>query len=98
MKRRYSWNRIASLEIVPHPRLGHPETIEQEYYMEDGKLRVNVRAAVAGYVLWHWNVDCTKDTAWMAPNHLWLKNRQALYDVENLLIAPGYQVVEEEDP
>ena len=67
--------------------------------MVDGRLRINVRAAVAGYVLRHWNVDCTKDHSLEGPEyHLWLKNRQALYDVENLVIAPGYQVVEEEDP
>ena len=28
--------------------------------------------------------------------HLWLKNRQALYGVENLVIAPGYNKNEEE--
>ncbi len=93
------WNRIVGLEIVPHPRLKHSETIEREYDMEDGRLRVNVRAAVAGYLLRHWNVDCTKEHSLEGPEyHLWLKNRQALYDVENLLIAPGYQAVEEEDP
>ena len=87
------WNRIVGLEIVPHPRLEHPETIEQEYDMVDGRLRINVRAAVAGYVLRHWNVDCTKDHSLEGPEyHLWLKNRQALYDVENLVIAPGYIV------
>jgi len=90
------WNRIVGLEIVPHPRLKHPETIEQEYDMVDGKLRVNVRAAVAGYVLRHWNVDCTKDHSLEGYEyHLWLRNRQALYDVENLVIAPGYTVDEE---
>ena len=93
------WNRIVGLEIVPHPRLEHPETIEQEYDMVDGRLRLNVRAAVAGYVLRHWNVDCTKDHSLEGPEyHLWLKNRQALYDVENLVIAPGYQVLEEGNP
>jgi len=91
------WNRIVALEIVPHPKLKHPETIEQEYDMVDGRLRINVRAAVAGYVLRHCNVDCTKDHSLEGPEyHLWLKNRQALYDVENLVIAPGYTKDEEE--
>ena len=90
------WNRIVGLEIVPHPRLKHPEAIGQEYDMVGGRLRINVRAAVAGYVLRHWNVDCTKDHSLEGPEyHLWLKNRQALYDVENLVIAPGYTVDEE---
>ncbi len=90
------WNRIVGLEIVPHPRVKYPETIEQEYDMEGGSLRINVRAAVAGYVLRHWNVDCTKDHSLNGPEcHLWLKNRQALYDVENLVIAPGYELLDE---
>lgn len=85
------WNRIVELEIVPHPRVSFPETIEHEYDMNDGALHVNVRAAVAGYVLRRWNVDCSKDHSLDGPEyHLWLKNRQALYGVENLVIAPGY--------
>lgn len=91
------WNRIVGLELVPHPSLKYPETIEQEYDMVEGKLRINARAAVAGYVLRLWNVDCTKDHSLEGPEyHLWLKNRQALYDVENLVIAPGYHRGEKE--
>jgi predicted DNA-binding transcriptional regulator YafY len=91
------WNRIVELEIVPHPRVPFPETIEHEYDMVDGTLHVNVRAAVAGYVLRRWNVDCSKDHSLEGPEyHLWLKNRQALYGVENLVIAPGYNKNEEE--
>lgn len=85
------WNRIVELEIVPHPKLKHPKTIETDYAMESGVLKVNVRAAVAGYVLRRWNVDCSESHTLDGPeNHLWLKNRQALYGVENLVIAPGY--------
>jgi hypothetical protein len=85
------WNRIVELEIVPHPNLKHPKTIETDYAMENGVLNVNVRAAVAGYVLRRWNVDCSEDHSMEGPEyHLWLKNRQALYGVENLVIAPGY--------
>lgn len=85
------WNRIVELEIVPHPSLKHPKTIETDYAMENGVLKVNVRAAVAGYVLRRWNVDCSEDHSLDGPEyHLWLRNRQALYGVENLVIAPGY--------
>jgi len=85
------WNRIVELEIVPHPRLKHAKTIEIDYAMENGVLNVDVRAAVAGYVLRRWNVDCTEDHSMEGPEyHLWLRNRQALYGVENLVIAPGY--------
>jgi len=86
------WNRIVEMELVAHPKLPHPETIEMDYAMQDGVLKVNVRAAVAGYVLRRWNVDCTEDHSLEgAEYYLWLRNRQALYGVQNLVIAPGYQ-------
>ena len=55
------WNRIVEMELVAHPKLPNRETIEMDYAMQDGVLKVNVRAAVAGYVLRRWNVDCTED-------------------------------------
>lgn len=76
---------------MAHPKLPHPETIEMDYVMQDGVLKINVRAAVAGYVLRRWNVDCTEDNSLKgAEYHLWLRNRQALYGVQNLVLAPGY--------
>jgi hypothetical protein len=87
------WNRIVEMHIVPHPLLAHSETIAVEYGMEQGTLKVLVRAAVAGYVLRRWNVDCTRDHSLVgAEYHLWLKNNVTLYGVENLAIAPGYQI------
>ena len=86
------WNRIVELKIVAHPRLSFKETVEADYGMENGVLELNIRAAVAGYLLRRWNVDCTiKGTLEGAEYHLWLKNRQALYGVENLVLAPGFQ-------
>ena len=86
------WNRVAEIELVPHPaNIQHPDTIEAEYGMEDGVLRVRVRAAMAGYLMRRWNVDCTEDHSLKgAEFHLWLRNRQALYGVTNLVLAPGY--------
>lgn len=85
------WNRIVEMEIVPHPNLKHPETIELDYAMQDSVLKVNVRAAVAGYVLRRWNVDCSEDHSLQGAEYrLWLRNRQALYGVRELKIAPGY--------
>ena len=90
------WNRIVEMHIVPHPRLRHPETIAVEYGMRPtdagNMLRVQVRAAVAGYLLRRWNVDCSETHLLDRPEvHLWLRNRQTLYGVENLSIAPGYE-------
>ena len=80
------------MHIVPHPNLKHPKTIETEYAMVNGMLKIQIRAAVAGYVLRHWNIDCSEQHILTGhENHLWLRNRQTLYGVENLVIAPGYE-------
>lgn len=86
------WNRIVELHLVPHPKLKHPETIEAEYVMNRGLLNLSVRAALAGYVLRKWNVDCSKEHTLAGPEyHLWLKNTPTLYGVDNLSLAPGYE-------
>lgn len=93
------WNRIVELEIVPHPALSHPETIAMDYAMKSSGsknpvLNINVRAAVAGYLLRRWNIDCSaQHTLKGNEYHLWLKNYPALYGVDNLVIAPGYQPI-----
>lgn len=86
------WNRIVEMHLVPHPNLKHPQTIEMEYGMKNGMLKIQVRASLAGYVLRHWNVDCSEKHMLSGDEfHLWLQNTQTLYGVENLAIAPGYQ-------
>ena len=87
------WNRIVEMHLVPHPMLEYPETIEMEYGMESGLLTVQVRAALAGYSLRRWGVDCSKEHNMNGEEiHLWLKNSQTLYGVDNLAIAPGYSL------
>lgn len=90
------WNRIVELELSVHPRLKYPRTIELDYGMSGGLLKINVRAALVGYILRLWNVDCSPDHHLDTDEiHLWLRNAAALYGVdsgvENLLLAPGYQ-------
>jgi hypothetical protein len=86
------WNRVTELEFVPHPaNVQHPDSIEAEYGMDAGVLKVRVRAALAGYMLRRWNVDCTADHNLKGGEYqLWLRNRQALYGIANLMLAPGY--------
>jgi predicted DNA-binding transcriptional regulator YafY len=88
------WNRVTELELVPHPaNVQHPDTIEAEYGMKDGRLNVRVRAAMAGYLLRRWNVDCTEDHGLKGEGyHLWLRNHHALYGVTNLVLAPGFEL------
>ncbi|HCH6462471.1 TPA: WYL domain-containing protein [Vibrio parahaemolyticus] len=86
------WNRFVELELVPHPYIEHSEAIELDYGMTDGVMKVEVRAAVAGYLLRRWNVDCSLDHSQVGREyHLYLRNAQALYGVANLSVAPGYE-------
>lgn len=86
------WNRYVELELVPHPSIAHQEAIELDYGMVDGVIRVEIRAATAGYLLRLWNVDCSTEHILNECNyHLWLKNKQALYGVANLSLAPRYE-------
>lgn len=88
----HHWMRMMPLHLVPHPHnVKYPSAIELDYGMHDGALLVNVRAAMAGYLLRRWNVDCTGDAELIGAEYqLWLKNRQTLFGAENLKIAPGY--------
>lgn len=86
------WNRIVELELIPHPDRKHPEITMKDYGMLDGVLHLKLRAAMAGYVLRQWHVDCSPD------HHLddeafrlWLRDPLALYGVGSATFAPGYQ-------
>ena len=86
------WTRIVELDLVPHPRLARPEIIKMDYGMTDGSIRMRVRAAVAGYMLLRWSVDCSPDHRLKEEQYrLWLSDPLALYGVENAKLAPGYQ-------
>lgn len=86
------WNRIVELALVPHPDRNHPEITTNDFGMRDGVLNLKLRAAMAGYVLQQWHVDCSpdhsiKDEAF----RLWLRDPLALYGVGSASFAPGYQ-------
>ena len=87
------WNRVAELELVPHPaNVQHPDTIEAEYGMENGVAqgagaRRNGGLPAASLERGLHGRPRLKG----AEFHLWLRNRQALYGVTNLVLAPGYE-------
>lgn len=86
------WTRIVELEMVPHPRLERPEIIKMDYGMTGGVMRMRARAAVAGYMLLRWCVDCSPDHRLKEEQYrLALSDTLALYGVENAKLAPGYQ-------
>lgn len=86
------WTRIVELDVVPHPRLKRPEIVELDYGMQDGSIRLRVRAAVAGYMLLRWCIDASPDHSLKGEQYrLWLRDPLALYGVENAKLAPGYR-------
>ena len=85
------WSRIVTLELVPHPSQPRPEVVARDFGMKDGHLSLNVRAAIAGYVLQQWNVDCSSDHCLDPTRYrLCLKDALVLYGVSNAVLAPGY--------
>ena len=86
------WTRIVELELIPHPDQPRPEITQMDYAMTSGSIRMRVRAAVAGYMLLRWSVDCSPDHRLKEEQYrLWLSDPLALYGVENAKLAPGYQ-------
>lgn len=87
------WSRIVTLELVPHPAQARPEIVARDFGMKKGSLILNVRAAIAGYVLQQWNVDCSPDHSLEPTRYrLWLKDHLVLYGVQNAVLAPGYRL------
>jgi len=89
----HQWMRMVPLQIIPHPKnVKFPTAIKLDFGMEKGMLELNVRAAMAGYLLRRWNVDCSESASLSGSEYqLYLKNSQTLYGADNLSIAPGYQ-------
>ena len=78
------------LEYI-YKNIKYPTAIELDYAMQDGVLKLEVRAAMAGYLLRRWNVDCTKHASLRTGEYqLWLRNHHLLVDAGNPAIAPGY--------
>jgi predicted DNA-binding transcriptional regulator YafY len=93
------WTRILELDLVPHPDQPHPEISEMDYSMERGVLKMKMRAAMAGYILRKWSVDCSPTHKLNSPEHrLWLRNHLALYGVRSAVLAPGYESPEPVQP
>jgi hypothetical protein len=84
------WQRFLDLELVPHPSLPHKAAIEADYGMKNGRRALRCRAALAGYVLRHWSVDCSPTHSLPCEEYqLWLANPLLLSGVNNAELAPG---------
>ncbi|PKF57214.1 WYL domain-containing protein [Alteromonadales bacterium alter-6D02] len=85
------WDKILELKIVVHPSIKHNRAIEMDYGMTNGVLKLEVRAALVGYLLRQWNVDCSEHASISGAEYqLYLQNKQTLLGTKNLTIAPRY--------
>ena len=84
------WNRTVELKLIPHPKLKHKGAVEADYGMRSGALLVKCRAAVAGYALRRWGVDCSRDYHLSETEfQLALSNLQVLGSIDSSALAPG---------
>ena len=85
------WNRMFTLTLTPHPSRPHPEVIAKDFGMQDGKLKVSLRGAVAGYVMRQWQVDCSPDANMRGQEiRLCMENTDELNGAGSAALAPGY--------
>jgi hypothetical protein len=84
------WQQIVKIVLVPHPKIMQSKAIEMDYNMSDGMLSIQLRAAVAAYVLRQWQVDCSAtQTEHYQGCQLSLANPEVLELIENISLAPG---------
>ncbi|MDN3436373.1 WYL domain-containing protein [Pseudoalteromonas sp. APC 3356] len=88
------WNTFISLELVPHPKnIKHPTAIALDYGMVDGSMTVKARAALTGYLLRRWNVDCSSNAELKGSEYqLYLNNKSLIDGALNFTLAPGYKL------
>lgn len=89
----HEWQQLIQLELIPHPKAAFIQAIEMDYGLVSGeKITLEVKAALAGYLLRRWGVDCSDD-ACLSPTEyqLYLCNREALTPITSLGIAPGFR-------
>lgn len=85
------WLQMVELHLVPHPAHKHPESVERDFGMTQSVLKVTTRAAMAGYVLRQWQVDCSPEASFQGGQYrLRLENLDTLEDVRSADLAPGY--------
>ena len=89
------WSKTVNIVLTPHPTIKHPQAIALDYNMNNNELILEVRAALLGYLLRQWNVDCTENAELTGNEYqLWLSNishvKNELAGIAELSIAPGY--------
>ncbi len=85
------WLQMVELNLVPHPAHKHFASVERDFGMTEGALKVSARAAMVGYVLRQWQVDCSSDASLRGAEYrLRLADVKVLEGVVSAELAPGY--------
>jgi hypothetical protein len=87
------WQRMVTLCLIPHPSLSSSIAIELDYAMQEGKLILHLRAAIAAYVLRQWQVDCSVQHSLNSQGcQLALANLEVLSDIESVGLTLGHKL------
>ncbi len=80
---------VASVQIF-HPKITYQAVTD--YHMKGPRIEVSCRAAIAGYMLRPWGVNCSLDS-FRNPEeyHLALQNIESLASAESSDLAPGFK-------
>lgn len=73
------WNTDVQLELIPHPKAKHPDTIQLDYDIAGDAKLVTLKSCLVGYFLRRWHIDSSEEASGN-PNaqHLFLRNRKEL--------------------
>jgi hypothetical protein len=86
-----AWSTMLPITLKPHPKLSHSLAIELDYNMVNGELALEVRAALVGYLLQQWQVDCSINNQLNEKQYpLALVNVDVLKNCDNAILAPGF--------
>ena len=82
------WHSLIELKIKAHP---HNLVDTRSFDMGNKIHGVRIRAAMAGYFLKLWNVDCSRDASLRGKEYQYvLANMMEVSEVADLELAPGY--------
>ncbi len=73
------WNKEVTIQLVPHPKSEHPETIIMDYDIKKNIKSIKLKICLIGYFLRQWNIDFSDDaTGNPRAKQLFLNNKSEL--------------------
>ncbi len=82
------WHNFVTLKVKTHP---HNLADKKSFEMGEQIREIPIRAAMAGYFLQTWNIDCTRDASLRGKQFQFvLSNVREIVEHASLTLAPGY--------